>query len=97
MVRSKRNRITILTIWALLVCMVFFMFHKSQETKTGNFLDNLEESKRLEPELKKEQVVVPPENNQPLTNEPGEPFSPEKEYKEILSGAPIVIFSKSYW
>lgn len=99
MIRSRRNRVTVLTIWALLVCLGFFMFQRGQDTNKSNFLDKLEESKWLELELKKEQVAAGSgtEKNHPLTNKPGEPFNPEKEYTEILSGAPIVIFSKSYW
>ncbi|CAN6669696.1 hypothetical protein TRVA0_042S00254 [Trichomonascus vanleenenianus] len=99
MVSSRRTRILILTVWAFIVGITFFGYHRSQSvTDTSKFLNSIDETTRLEPELKKESGELAPAagSKNDLTNDPGEPFSPEKEYKAILSESPVVIFSKSY-
>jgi hypothetical protein len=86
MVKSKRSRIIVLTIWALIVCGVFVGFHRSQQKNASEFLDTIDETVRLNTEINKPEHVGGSTHD--LTNDPGEPFSPEKEYKVILSEAP---------
>lgn len=77
-------------MWALIVFGIFFIFHKGTESRTSAFIDKLDD-------LVKAQTDEPSNRNKAISNEPGEPFDPEKEYNDILNEAPIVIFSKSYW
>jgi hypothetical protein len=56
MIKTRKTRIAVLTVWALLVCLIFFSFHgRGGDSVPGKFISELEESVRLQPETAKEQ------------------------------------------
>lgn len=99
---SKQKRISILTVWSLAVCVMFFMFHRNQQQTSSKFLgDNVDEAIRLAEATSMFNHAFPRFGslltfldvagsgaNKDLTNGLGEEFNPEKEYAAILSETP---------
>lgn len=123
MVSSRRTRIIVVMLWTFVLGAMIIGYRSSQQNRdTREFLDQVEEKTRLEPEIAKAAAaaggggagvgagpgagagIVGSNNDggsggggaKDLTNDPGQPFNPEREYSAILSESPIVIFSKSY-
>lgn len=76
-------------VWTFIIGAMIYGFHSSQQSRdTSEFLDTVEEKTRLEPEIAKENSGGGGGTPKDLTNDPGQPFSPEKEYNVILSESP---------
>lgn len=84
--------------WVFLLGLLFFVYN-SKFHDPSKYLDSIEETTRLDPEKNVNGAIAgggaggtgssgSSGNTKDLTNDPGQPFNPEKEYKAILSEAP---------
>jgi hypothetical protein len=84
-------------VWTFIIGAMIYGFHSSQQSRdTSEFLDTVEEKTRLEPELAKENNGGGGGAPKDLTNDPGQPFSPEKEYNVILSESPSKYYQRRH-
>ena len=98
MLLNKRTRVYIIMAWGFLLGLLFFVYNsKFHESKQIFRFDR--ETTRLDPEKNVNGAIAgggaggtgssgSSGNTKDLTNDPGQPFNPEKEYKAILSEAP---------
>ncbi len=91
--RTRKIRTLVLSAIAITICLAIITLTNARQNAVL-FAESDETQVKLDLEATDQKQTSSPK--QDLTNDPGQPFDPAKEYKEILSFSPVVVFSKSY-